>query len=330
MRFFVAKVPLLNPGFVPIANATFTERLLTLPKIIFYYLKGFFFPAELSFSQHWVVTNANFQNFWGPLIVNLAFFAAIGWLGARVVKSHNHAELRTFAFFLLWFLLGLALHSQLIPLNATAADRWFYTTGIGLLGIIGLTLTSLRPRSVHMNVGSNLKFLPWLAVIIILVLSTRTFIRNFDWKDNLTLASHDIAINRDSFELELLYGTELLKLKEYEQAKQHFEKSVSLNPYYLNINNLATAHLATGQTEKALELFEVAAKQYGYYKSWENLASIYLFSEQLEKSKEVLDEALKIYPNNPKLWYILSLYYEKSAKPEEAKEAKEKYLRLKR
>ena len=90
----------------------------------------------------------------------------------------------------------------------------------------------------------------------------------------MTLASRDLAGNPDSFELELIYGTEQLKLKNYEEARLHLSRSVDLNPYRLNVNNLATSYLGLGETDQAVALFRKSAYEYGYYKSYENLFSI--------------------------------------------------------
>jgi tetratricopeptide (TPR) repeat protein len=230
------------------------------------------------------------------------------------------------SFFLVWILAGLAFHSQIIPLEYTVAQRWFYFTKIGLIGFLGAVFWAFA------EYGFVKRFRNILLVtfcLIILAFSVRTFMRNFDFKDNLTLASRDLAGNPDSFELELIYGTEQLKLKNYEEARLHLLRSVDLNPYRLNVNNLATAYLGLGETDRALALFRKSAYEYSYYKSFENLASIYLLGGKLDESKTILDDAIAIFPNDPKLWYILSLYFEKVGQEKEAASATERYLLLK-
>ena len=168
------------------------------------------------------------------------------------------------------------------------------------------------------------------AIFIIMILGIRTYIRNFDWKNNSTLIAHDIQVNTDSFELELFYGTELLNKKDYKQAMVHIKRSVNLNPYWLNINNLATAHLAIGDKEKALKLFKKSAYEYHYYKSFENLASIYFLDGKMSDAKKTLDDGLRLYPNDPKLWYISYLYWKNLNNVKQANIAAKKYLYLKR
>ena len=325
VRIFAAGIWGFQKGVTPIADATLFERLLSMPKVVFYYLSVFFFPVNLAGGQHWVVESLNFSDVVVPLVLVVLFFATVIVLWFRL-KAEDKTVGPAASFFLVWIFLGFALHSQIIPLEYTVAQRWFYFTKIGLIGFLGAVFW------VFAEYGLVKRFRNVLLVtfcLIILAFSVRTYVRNFDFKDNLTLASRDLAGNPDSFELELIYGTEQLKLKNYEEARLHLSRSVDLNPYRLNVNNLATSYLGLGETDQAVALFRKSAYEYGYYKSYENLASIYLLGGKLTESKAILDDAIALYPNDPKLWYILSLYFEKVGQEKEAVEAKERYLLLK-
>lgn len=63
LRFTVAQVSINHQAIAPIMEAAFYERLLTIPKIIYSYLKLFFFPKDLSWGQHWVARNPDLPNF---------------------------------------------------------------------------------------------------------------------------------------------------------------------------------------------------------------------------------------------------------------------------
>ncbi|HSW97902.1 MAG TPA: hypothetical protein VLF89_08810, partial [Candidatus Saccharimonadales bacterium] len=62
---------------IPILHAPLSIRLLTLPKIIFYYIYTFVFPLQLGVTQQWLVTQVDFQNFVFPLLVDSIFFISI-------------------------------------------------------------------------------------------------------------------------------------------------------------------------------------------------------------------------------------------------------------
>ena len=323
-RVFFAKVSIFHEGVTPIMRASFEDRLFAVPKIIFFYLKTAFYPLQLITSQHLMVKQVDFVNFFLPLLLIFLVVCTLVFIWIKIKKSGEQSR-QIFLFYVLWFAAGLALHAQILPLEYTVADRWLYFPLVGFLGIIGLSFETF---------GRDLKnsYRVIFLVIICLIIaafSVRTIYRNFNWKNNLVLATHDIKSNQDSFELELLYGTEQLHLKNYQEAYTHIQKSVDLNPYWLNINNLATVHLALGDKEKALELFRKSAYECRYFKSFENIASINLLDGNLNDSKKALDDGLKLYPNDYKLWYILSLYYEKLGNTAEAAKAKQKYLQLK-
>ena len=56
-----------------------------------------------------------------------------------------------------YFSQKLGLHMQLIPLDLTVADRWFYFTMVGVLGLIGVIiqefgLTAIKKKNTGVQV----------------------------------------------------------------------------------------------------------------------------------------------------------------------------------
>ena len=89
-----------------------------------------------------------------------------------------------------WFLVGFLPVSNLFTLNASVAEHWLYLPSIGfLLFLAGVTLDMpplLRGRAA----------LAALAVVVGL-LGTRTWLRTFDWMDELTFFRQTIADGGD-------------------------------------------------------------------------------------------------------------------------------------
>jgi len=117
-------------GLFPIMRVSFITRLMNIPLIIKYYLGMFFFPINLAIAQHWVIKLPSFIDFFLPLILEVLLFLT------AVIYSLKKKD-KIFAFFFLWFLVGLLPHLQIIPLNMTVAERWLYFPMIGLLGMMG-------------------------------------------------------------------------------------------------------------------------------------------------------------------------------------------------
>src|SRR6185503_7649111 len=103
------------------------------------YLKTFAFPVSLTHNQLWVISQISFQSFYFPLIVVCMFFTFISLAGLYVRKKSNKL-FKSYIFLTLWFLIGLAIHLNIFPLDQTVADRWLYLPLVGLLGMIGVGL----------------------------------------------------------------------------------------------------------------------------------------------------------------------------------------------
>ncbi len=207
----------------PIEHLSFLQRVFNIPRIIFFYIGTFLFPHNLAIRHNWTITTLSFQNFILPLFLDIIFFLSILLLGFYVHKQHRE-QWKIFIFFFLWFAIGLGMIIQIVPLDATVADRWMYFPMAGLLGIIGVGLQTIQIHS------SRIKQTAAIAtVVIISILSIRTIVRNANWQDSITLYTHDIQVD-DDYTKEGDLGMILMDKGMKDQAYQHFEKAVELNP----------------------------------------------------------------------------------------------------
>lgn len=275
LRFGVAHIFFNKHGLTPMSLASLPERLINIPAIIFFYLKTFFWPQNLTINQQWIVAKID------PLIltVNIIFFAGL-IAGFFLTKSK-----KLYFFFFLWFLLGLGLHLQIFPLDLTVSDRWFYLPMVGLLGMITIIFKDFLSRPVFLG-------------IIIFILATRTFWRTFDWRDGYTLYSHDIISSPEAFDLQNNLGVELFRRGDFSQAKVHFEKSVELSPqWWTNWNNLGAIYEREGKLDLAKDAYQKAIDHGHYYLAYENMAKLLLKTDPAAGRKFVL-ESLKLFPGN--------------------------------
>ncbi len=213
--------PLHN--FIPIDNISQIQRLYTIPKIIFYYIQTFVFPAKLAIAQNWTVTTPDFQHFFLPMLLDIIFFFGSGLFGFYVYKQ-NREQGKLFIFFFFWFVIGLGQLLQIVPLDMTVADRWFYFPMAGLLGMLGVGITAL-----HLN-SSRLTYpVAITAILLIGILSIRTIVRNANWYDPVTLYTHDIQVQEDYY-LEGALGEYFKRIGKVDQAMPHYKKALELNP----------------------------------------------------------------------------------------------------
>lgn len=311
LRLVVANVPFGHFGPSPILNAPLSVRLLTMPKIAFYYLKTAVFPKDLAIAQHWLVKTADWPNFYLPLIIDLLVAAAIlSWL--IFIWRKLPKLLPAALFFSGWFAEGMFLHLQIFPLDMTVAERWFYFPFAGLLGILGTVLMQI-PVSKKVT-----KVLTALAVVLILLLSARTIVRNSNWQNGLTLYGHDIKISQNAFDLENNYGVELFRAGDLTDAAIHFQRSTELAPnWWTNWSNLGAIEERRNNLTQAKKDYQKAIANGGYYLAYENLANIY-FKENPREARDFCKKSLNALPLNSRLWFILSLSDYKLGKKDEA------------
>jgi len=301
-----------------------TLRLLSVPKIILWYVRGFVFPKDLAISQRWIVASATYADFWLPLIA-VVCLGIVVFIVTLYFMRHQKTLVRTYFFFLSWFLIGLGVHLQIVPLDMTVADRWFYIPIVGLLGMIGTVIVVLH---VHTKPGFWRKTSPVIAVIVLLF-AGRTALRTFDWKDNATLFTRDIRISRGSYDLENYLGAMALSESDIDQALSHFRNITITEPdYWLGWNSMATAYYRAGDNRRALYYFSKATSvRFSAPSPYINQAKI-LLPEKPEEAKAVIQEGLTRFPKNPDLWLLLSRILEELGKPSYALAAYQQYLQL--
>lgn len=290
----------------PIIHMNFWERVVNIPAIVFYYLKTLIYPSALAIDQVWVIRNINFFNFYLPFAFDLLFAGLVIGLGFWVYNNKNKL-FPAYLFFLAWFGGSLFIHLQFVPLDMTVADRWMYLVIVGLLGLVGIII-SLIPKKII----TSRKAL-YLVVIILMTLSLRSIVRNADWKDDITLLTHDTKVS-DNYELENNLGSFLSYTRDFKGSVVHTKRSVQLYPYDKNLTNLGFAYEQVNDLEHAKANYEKAISLYNLptrndttiERSYLRLSGIYLFHGQPDKAELVLKEGTMRYPNDGYLWSFLA------------------------
>ena len=302
LRLFVSQSAFHKFGYVPIATLPLAGRLLTVPKVLSYYLTTFLYPAKLSIAQHWTVTDINVREFMLPVFIVGAFLTVSVAVGVYLHRRHSKL-IRPYLFFALWFMLGIAPYLHSIPLDMTVADRWFYVPVVGLLGMIGIVLQSVQVSGWKKIAGIA------LFTVLIVLLSIRTMVRNANWRDAITLYSHDLEVNPDSFDLHAKLAGELMGAKRYNEAMVHAQKAVALQPDDItSLGTLALLYIQAGEPQRAIRhLQKLISLDPANYPGLTNLVYAYLLVNNTEAAKTYARKGLKIYPGDESLLIFLSM-----------------------
>lgn len=307
----------------PLAKIIFIERLKHIPLIFFYYVKTFFYPDVLAFNQQWIVKNFQAKTFLLPLIFDLSFISLLVSAVFLFFKK-NLKNRKVLLFFTVWFFLGILPHLQLIPLDATVATRWFYFSSVGILGIIGVATETFEKKYIHIKMSKNAYI--YVGMFILLSLSFRTYTRNLQWKDALTLYSTDSEISKSPL-LENNLGDEYFKSGDFIKAQEHFKKALQLDPnLWIAINNMGTLEEQNKNYGKAYYYYEEALKRSNRLPIYENIGRILVLTKKSQDANTFLDVGLSKYPLSAKLWLTKSLANYDLGKLQEALEyAKKSY-----
>lgn len=299
LRFALAKTPFFQKAIIiPIANASFLQRLQTIPYELFSYLRLFLFPKDLFVAQHTVITNFFDPRFYVALPLVVIVFAFL-------ILFYFKLRSKLYLFFLAWVFFSLSLLLNIYPLDMTIAERWLYAPMIGLLGLTGFLTIELLKK--------NEKIKLYVLIIISLIIPIfiiRTLTRTFDWKDNLSLFSHDIHSSYQSFDVQNNLGVALFRNGDLEKAKKHFQTSTELSPrWWTPYNNLGVVYQREGNINKAKELYRISIKNGNYYLAYENLAELKYKTEKPKDILPFLETALAHLPQNEILNKIAALTY---------------------
>lgn len=318
----ISQTPIQKTALIPIMSLSIWGRLANVPMIILYYLKTLLFPWNLTAVNTWAITSFKLGTFFVPLFWDAIFLVCLLLLCIYVYKKDKKSR-KLLIFFSIWFLVSLGSYLQIIPLDSTVSNHFFYTPFVGLLAILGLFLQNIRLSK------TQIMILLSVGVFILISLSGRTIIRNSDWKDQYTLLSHDEKISRDDYVQELLYSVELIKINKYEEAYAHINKAIILYPQSSEAwTILGAVYYGQRKIDKAKEAYLKAISTGGYYGAYSNLSLLLLQYDTPVHAREFILKAVKVYPGIDKLWYFLILAEYKSGNHDGALVAAKNYYLL--
>jgi tetratricopeptide (TPR) repeat protein len=286
----------------PIDRVNFAGRLLNAPSIVLFYIGKFMFPWKLATEYYWVYSAFSVKHFVEPLLIDLIAASIVIYLAVRIHNESSKAIFYTFIFFAVWLMMGLLLTLQIVPLDMTVAESWFYFPMVGLLGMIGIVLMEIpirmRPNWMLLVVG----------VLLISILGFRSAIRGEDWRSETKLAYANIAASPSDYSADNLITYSLINQGNYSRAKNYAQYSVHLFPTYDNYNNLGLAYAGLGNYPMALTAYKNGLSYGNYNAIFENVGELSLVYGTPSRDKIFLKGALAMYPEDPILLTDLAIF----------------------
>ena len=176
-------------NIAPIDRLNLSGRLLTMPSIMQFYLTKFIYPWKLASGYYWVHPTFSVRYFLLPLLIDLAVISLAIYFGIAIYRKADKTLYRKYIFFSAWVILGLFTLIQIIPLDMTASETWFYFSMAGLLGIIGIIIKTFWKKL-------NPSWFLAATALVIIIFGGRTLMRGVDWNNKYHLDRLDITASK--------------------------------------------------------------------------------------------------------------------------------------
>jgi Flp pilus assembly protein TadD len=333
----------------PYLYATPAEAWATKLAMLLRYLGLLFWPFPLS--SDYSYKHVQYLDFtspwpWIAIAVHVVLVAWGAWLTFR-------RDVRGFAVF---FYLGmLALVSNVVvDIGAFMGERLVYHASLGFVLIIAWALVAIARRDDAANARARRVARGGIAALvagITLAAGAWTIERNFDWKDDYTLFTHDVRVAPDSALLNANAGMQSLEAANDPAnaarrdelllaAVRYTERAIEIHPKLVAAHvNLGTAMFNLGRLDDAEREWLIAkglrSNDPMVQRNLKALAEVY-YRKGLDDGSEKrypealawFEKALRFDASRPVIWTNLGKTYYWLKQPDKAREAFQRALQL--
>jgi tetratricopeptide (TPR) repeat protein len=268
------------------SNSDFFELTATSFYILGRYLQLLFVPHPLVYYYGYrYVPLVDWSNW--IAITSLIIHAALGIYALMGLRKKT-----ILSFALLFYLVNIAAYSNLLQAApGLMAERFAYSASLGFcIAVVLLVFRAfkLNPEGFRWKLDTY-KPVRFALILLALVFTVRSWVRNEDWEDKLTLYSHDIEYISESAKGNMLLGSlnssralrmrleartlsgqgnqaaAQQKIREsdmiFEESRNCFKKAAEVAPYYHTAwSNLGTTYFFVGEAREAIPYFKKAVE----------------------------------------------------------------------
>ena len=292
-----------NPSNAPIDFLSFGERLLTMPSILLFYIEKFLLPLKLSSAYYWTYSTFSFAHVVIPLLIDLAVIGLFVYLGVQIHRNGTKKQFKSYLFFTIWTAIGLGIILQIIPLDMTACEAWFYFPMAGLLGMIGVSISVLP-----FNLRIDRRIFYIVAIAIIILLGIRMSLRGTDWSNPNTIAEKDVSTsNSDDYAAYDQLATVYFSEHEFSESVQSIKMSVAIFPNSQNYYILGYVLAYQGDYGSAYNAYIKGLTYQPYQPIYDQLAILSTHYGSPIQYEKLLQNRLLVTPSDYTLWFYLAV-----------------------
>ena len=291
-------------------GGSFALTMLTVARIIVHYLTLLVYPRTLNadYSYNAFPITSRLADL--PSLAAVLFLVLLIALLLRLAQAH-----RVLAFGGLWFFLTLLPVTHIIPHHELMAEHYLYIPSFGIFLAVGSALeeTLLRKQA-------SPRVLYPLMILVALLLSLRTMVRNRDWKDDLTLWKKTVETAPMAARARANLGKAYLRRDMDTLGERELEEAVRIKPDVATYHDdLGLAYLRLGRLAEAERELTEALRQDGRLVSANvNLAFTYINQGRKPEAVPPLVRALELRPGDQTAMAQLALLYMELGRLDEA------------
>jgi tetratricopeptide (TPR) repeat protein len=281
----------------PLMAESFGPRMLTGVTIFARYLGLLVAPVRLavdySFNQIPIARAP-----WDPAVLASGLLAMACLALWCVAWKRSPGSFFGLGFF---FVTGsLIFANAVFPYGAIMGERFMYLPSLGLL----MAAVVLANRAIaRLPAGWRDRVAAAGLVVLALSASTRTVVRNLDWRSNFTLFQAAVATNPKSIINHTNLATEYFRMGQYDHARHHYMQAMEIYPAFgTPYRGLGYVAVAEEDYQRGLEYFmKSAALSPDDDETHIALAVAYMRLKRFDEALAELDEAYQMNPRNCKI-----------------------------
>jgi len=293
------------------------QYLLTEFNVVRTYLRLMVLPVQQNLDYDYPLASSLWNaRTMASLLLLLAIFGFGAWLYPRN---------RLASFGIIFFFLAVSVESSFIPIRDVIFEHRLYLPSVGFSLAVAAGFAYLLKRFPLYN-----KQLLTGGILVILVLSGGTFVRNKVWASELSLWQDVVNKSPDKARPHSNLGAAYVKLGEMSLAAEHLERAIEVDSEYAEAyNNLGLIKTKEGDLEEASELFTKSIHiSPNYAHAVNNLGVALLKRGLLEPAVSELERAVRINSNYLDARVNLGVAYVEQGKMNLAEEQFRKVLEI--
>ncbi len=238
----------------PLAYVSWDVRLLTALEVAGKYLWLFIWPLRLS---------ADYSYNAIPLATSIwetaVLLAGVTWIGLLMLGIYAYVRgVRSVCFGVgCTILMFLPVSNLFIPIGTIMGERLFYLPSVGLCLVGGAGWDRLVTWARSAGLYRQLRPVSvGVLALALLLLSTRTILRNQDWRSTETLFQSTAQVVPQSAKVYAVRGDSLLDAGRFDEAIEALERAVRIEPNYERAYlTLGIAYAMKGRWDEAEAAF---------------------------------------------------------------------------